>query len=235
MEKWGYQISYKKVLDGKHKAIRHLFGDFSQSYTELPRLFLAIEQTNPGCVVIWKTCEINMLNTEIFQRVFWSFKPSIEGFQHCRPIMSIDGTHLYGKYKGKLLIAMGCDENNQLFPLAFAITEGENTASWGCFLACIRNRITQRIGICVISDRHPGIMEAMADPHLGWAAPFAYHRICMRHFASNFMTRFKDKLLKNLVCRAALVSAERKFKKHMNTLGRINSEALQWLEAVPFQ
>ena len=51
MEKWGYQISYKKALDGKHKAIRQLFGDFSQSYTELPRLFLAIEQANPGCVV----------------------------------------------------------------------------------------------------------------------------------------------------------------------------------------
>ena len=31
MEKWGYQISYKKALDGKHKAIRQLFGDFSQS------------------------------------------------------------------------------------------------------------------------------------------------------------------------------------------------------------
>ena len=141
--------------------------------------------------------------------------------------MSIDGTHLYGKYKGKLLIAMGCDKNNQLFPLTFAITEGENTDSWGWFLACIRNRVTQRTGICVISDSHLGIMAAMTDPHLGWAAPFAYHRICMRHSARNFMTQFKDKLLKNLVCRAALASTERKFKKHMNTIGRINSEALQ--------
>ena len=43
MEKWGYEISYKKALDGKHKAIIKLFGDFSQSYTELPRLFLVIE------------------------------------------------------------------------------------------------------------------------------------------------------------------------------------------------
>ena len=149
--------------------------------------------------------------------------------------MSINGTHLYGKYKGKLLIAMECDGNNLLFPLAFAITEGENTNSWGWFLVCIRNRVTQRTGICVISDRNSGIMAAMANPHLGWVAPFAYHKICMRHFASNFMTRFKDKILKNLVCRAALASTERKFKKHMNAIERINSEALQWLEAVPFQ
>ena len=29
VEKCGYEISYKKALDGKHKAIRQLFGDFS--------------------------------------------------------------------------------------------------------------------------------------------------------------------------------------------------------------
>ena len=130
-------------------------------------MFLAIEQANPRCVVIWKTCEINMPNTEIFQRVFWSFKSSIEGFQHCRPVMSIDGTHLYGKYKGKLLVSMGCDGNNQLFPLTFSIIEGENTDSWGWFLTCIRNRVIQRTGIFVISYKHPGIMATMADRHLG--------------------------------------------------------------------
>ena len=71
-----------------------------------------------------------MPNTEIFQHVFWSFKSSIEGFEHCYPILSIDGTHLYGKYKGMLLIVMRCDENNQLFPLTFAITESQNIDSW---------------------------------------------------------------------------------------------------------
>ena len=129
MEKWGYEKSYKKALDGKHKALRHLFGDFSQSYTKLSRLFLALEQENPGCVVIWKTFDSNMPNTEIFQHVFWSFKPFIDGFKHCHLVLSIDGTHLYGKYKGTLLIVMGCDENNQLFPLTFAITEGKNIDS----------------------------------------------------------------------------------------------------------
>ena len=101
-------------------------------------------------------------------------------------------------------------------------------------MACIRNRVTQWTRIGVIYDRHPGIMAAMSDPHLGWAAPSAYQRICMRHVASNFMTRFKDKLLKNLVYRAALASAQRKFNKHMATIGRIISEAQQWLESIRF-
>ena len=74
-----------------------------------------------------------MPNTEIFQHMIWSFKPSIEGFEHYRPVLSIEGTHLYGKYKGTLMILMipmGCDVNNQLFPLAFSIKKGENIDSW---------------------------------------------------------------------------------------------------------
>ena len=43
IEKLGYEISYKKALDGKHKELRQLFGAFSQSCTEMPCLFLAIE------------------------------------------------------------------------------------------------------------------------------------------------------------------------------------------------
>ena len=68
-------------------------------------------------------------------------------------------------------------------------------------------------------------MATMSDPHLGWVTPSAYHKICMRHLASNFMTWFKDKLLKNLVCRVALASTQRKFNRYMAKIGRINYEA----------
>ena len=94
------------------------------------------------------------------------------------------------------MIAMGCDGNNQLFPLAFSITERENIDSSGWFLACIRNKVTQRMGLCVISDRHVGIMAAMIDVHLSWTEPYAYHRICMCYLESNFMNQFKDKTVK---------------------------------------
>ena len=88
------------------------------------------------------------------------------------------------------------------------------------------------MGICVISDRHPSIMAAMSDPHLGYAVSSAYHRICMHHLVSNFMTLFKDKLLKNLVCRAALATTQRKFNRNMATIEKINSEAQHWFEAI---
>ena len=57
----------------------------------------------------------------------------------------------------------------------------------------------------------------------------------MCHLASNFMTHFKDKLVKNLVCRAALATTQRKFNRHTTTIERINSEAQQWLKAIPLE
>ena len=108
-----------------------------------------------------------MRNEEVFQRVFWAFHHSMEGFTHCHPMLTIDGTHLYGKYKGTIMIVMGYDKNNQLFSLAFALTKDENVDSWGWFLACIRNRVTQKRGLCVISNRHPGIMVVFANVYLG--------------------------------------------------------------------
>ena len=39
--------------------------------------------------------------------------------------MKIDGTWLYGRYKGTLLIAVAQDGTNNIFPLAFAIVEGD--------------------------------------------------------------------------------------------------------------
>ena len=48
------------------------------------------------------------------------------------------------------MITMGCDRNNQLFPLTFSITEYENIDSYEWLLACIKNKVTQRMTICVI-------------------------------------------------------------------------------------
>ena len=49
------------------------------------------------------------------------------------------------------------------------------------------------------------------------------------------MNQFKDKTLKNLVCRAALAIEVGKFNKYMDTIGRINLEAQRWLEAMSFE
>ena len=61
-------------------------------------------------------------------------------------MINIDGTFLYGKYRGTLLIALTWDSDNRLFPLAFAIVEKEIDDSWYWFLRCIQINVTNREG-----------------------------------------------------------------------------------------
>ena len=65
--------------------------------------------------------------------MYFGLSPCIEGFRHCKPVISIDGTHLYGKYREVLLIAMATDANNKVLPLPFAIVDKESGPSWGWF------------------------------------------------------------------------------------------------------
>ena len=58
-----------------------------------------------------------------FWRVFWAFGTSIDVFQYCHHLISIDDTHLYGKYEAKLLITVVYDSNNDFYPLCYAIVE----------------------------------------------------------------------------------------------------------------
>ena len=94
--------------------------------------------------------------------------------------------------------------------LAFSITDSENTYSWSWFLACIRVGVTQRKDLCLISDSHPSIIATVNDTYSGWTEPDAYHRFYICHLANNFNIRFKDKTLKDLMCRAAMESKVKK-------------------------
>ena len=94
-----------------------------------------------------------------------------------------------------LPIATAQDGNNEILSIAFAIVEGETKEAWEYFLYFIRMYVTNKVGLCLIFDRHQSIISAVGEM-IGWQPPNAYHVFCIRHVASNFNTRFKDKELK---------------------------------------
>ncbi|KAI5671272.1 hypothetical protein M9H77_11636 [Catharanthus roseus] len=65
----------------------------------------------------------------LFQTGCTYTRACIDGFQYCRPVISVDGTHLRGRYKSILLIASTWDANKHSFPLAFAIVDKELSES----------------------------------------------------------------------------------------------------------
>ena len=128
-DQFQYTVSYRKAWCGKHKALVDIYGEWEPSYAKLPYYMAAFQYANPGTVVSWIFFQAVNSNVRVLNYIFWAFEPSIQGFMHCRPVISIDGTHLYGKFKGKMLIATGIDAENGIFSLAYAIVDEGTTVS----------------------------------------------------------------------------------------------------------
>jgi hypothetical protein len=194
----GYRVNYSKAWRAKQHAIELLWGDWKEAYNQVPRILSAMKHFNPGLrwyVVAGRiVTDTDGVPKHVLQRVFWCFSQSVEAFKYCRPLVLVDGTFLTGKYKGVLMIAVGVDPDNQLVPLAFAVAEGENDDSWCWFMKLVRqNVIRTSRQICMISDRHHGLLTA-AKQHVDGRPPLE-HRWCMRHFAANIWRRQKKRRL----------------------------------------
>ena len=234
-EMFGYEVTRRRVWDGKIRAIQSVYGDWDNSYSMLPHLLNAIEVQNPGTKVVWNTMPSNIEGQVIFGRVFWAFAPCINAWKHCRPIVSIDGTFLYGKYKHKLLIACSMDGANHIVPLAFALVDEESYSTWAWFLRCLRDHVVEEreVPICLISDRHRGIHAAVNNPNVGWTHPFAVWRFCVRHIASNFNAQHKNMACKRVIIRAALQAQPRKWEAYMVQLTKLKADARHYFEDIP--
>ena len=69
---------------------------------------------------------------------------------------NIDGCFTKPFLGGMLLSAIGSDPNEQIFPIAWAVVEGENSESWEWFLSVLKKGLSQTNGKgwTVISDEH---------------------------------------------------------------------------------
>ncbi|XP_065627551.1 uncharacterized protein LOC136066726 [Quercus suber] len=154
--------------------------------------------------------------------------------RYCGPVISIDETHLYGKYRGVLMIARATDADQKVLPLAFVVVDKESGLSWGWFLECLRGSIGHVIldeGICIISDRHKGIKYTIAEWLRGDDGSLrVFHRYCLQHVASNFNTHFDDLTLKALALKAGYVTHEAKFESIMQTIKDVEINALRGVE-----
>ncbi|XP_033131799.1 uncharacterized protein LOC117126796 [Brassica rapa] len=78
----------------------------------------------------WKAKELAIADRGGFIQDATTVLPScIDGWKYLRKVLVVDGTHMFGKYKGVLLSASGQDANSHVFPIAFAVVESENTTA----------------------------------------------------------------------------------------------------------
>ncbi|KAL0307459.1 UNVERIFIED_CONTAM: hypothetical protein Sangu_3029400 [Sesamum angustifolium] len=215
----GYDVTYQKAWYSLKMAREIVYGAWESSVQKLPAYLGAIQKYNPGTIVEWKHKGFQASTGKyVMGYVFWAFKPCIDGFQFCRNIISVYGTHLYTKYKYKLLIAAAMDGNQQVLPLAFAVVDEETYPSWKWFLQQLsRHVIRGRRGMCLISNRHGGLIKAVREGP-DFVSPHGVHRYCLRHVCSNFNSTIKNVVLKDLCWQAGLEYQLRKFNRIMDEI-----------------
>ncbi|KAL0355548.1 UNVERIFIED_CONTAM: hypothetical protein Sradi_4001700 [Sesamum radiatum] len=193
----------------------------------------ALQKSNPGTVVEWLHLDTDILGTKMLNYVFWAFRPCIEGFRYCRNLISIDGTHLYTKYKHKLLVVVTLDANQQILPIAFALVDEESLASWRWFLEMLVKHLMldDDDRICLISNRHSGLINAINFVP-AFTFPRGVHHFCLRYICSNFNTKYKNIQLKDLCWRAGAEQNVRKFERIMEEIRGLNEEAFDWLQRI---
>jgi hypothetical protein len=141
-----YQILYEKTWRAKEHTLALLWGDWRETYAKVLRLLHAVAHFNPGTRCDIDSCGEWLPNGigryyVVLKHIFWCYLQCVAGFTHCRPIISVDGTFLSGKYKGTLMVAVGMTAENQVLPLAFTLVEGENNESWTWFLGLVRKQV----------------------------------------------------------------------------------------------
>ncbi|PKA56498.1 hypothetical protein AXF42_Ash015271 [Apostasia shenzhenica] len=175
---YGLNLTYMKLWRSREIARKIVFGEVEDSYQQLPIFYKELLQTYTGSHIILDYS----LEDFTFQRFFLSFKACVEGFiKGCRPLIGLNACHLKGKYLGMLISATALDGNRQLYPIAYAVVEGENKGSWQWFVSHLKHALGN-IGenVAFISDMEKGIDDAVRTK-----CPRAEHRLCMRHLWKN--------------------------------------------------
>jgi hypothetical protein len=180
-----------------------VYGDWPSTWITFTKYMLALQYSNPRTIVKWKYYWTSVDDLKAFHFLFYTFKPLTVGFKYCRPVISRDGTHLRGLYRGKLLVASTWDTNNHLFPLAFVIVDEESLESWSWFLKLLRHHVIFERHICLILDKQKAIINVVCQIN-EWQEPLAFHRYCLGHIKANFYAKFKYTNLTNLMYVAGL-------------------------------
>ncbi|KAH1197423.1 hypothetical protein GmHk_18G051214 [Glycine max] len=132
---FAYKVSYKKAWLAKQKAIAIEYGYWEQSYAKLSSWLTHMQNHSLGSYFQILHDDFIIGNTvsrehRQFHRVFWTFGQCKEAFKYRKPIIQVDGTHLYGKYRGTLLMATSQDGNGGVLPLVFVVVEDETLTAW---------------------------------------------------------------------------------------------------------
>ncbi|CAL8174548.1 unnamed protein product [Prunus armeniaca] len=150
-----------------------------------------------------------------------------QGKRQLLPVVGLDACHIKGQHPGQLLSVVGVDPSNGMYPIAYAVAEAENYATWTWFLELL----TVDLGIensndyVLITDRQNGLIDGVGDMF-----PNSKHRHCLKHMHANFILAGHRGLVMQqhmeVVARSTTIPW---FQAEMKKLQDLSGSAFDWL------
>ncbi|KAK2646652.1 hypothetical protein Ddye_021847 [Dipteronia dyeriana] len=217
---YGIQILYSKAHQALDYALSLTYGTHEESFQLLPSFGYVLEQQNPETIIDLQ-CDENGK----FLYFFMSSGASVRGFQRCmRPVITVDGTHLKGRFGGIMFGATAQDGNEQVYPIGFGYSDSENNLSWEWFLECLKGALGHIDDLVFISDRHASIEVGISK-----VFPYSTHTICCWHFYENIKKRFHRKDVAAIMDKAARAYTELQYNRHMKELRNLHPNAYKYV------
>ncbi|XP_049357241.1 uncharacterized protein LOC125821933 [Solanum verrucosum] len=181
-----------------------------------------IKQTNPGSSCWVRTDMESTPGKNMFVYFYVCFDALKSGWlEGCRKIIGFDGCFLKGAYKGELLVAIGRNGNQQMFPIAWAVVDQEIKHSWRFFINFLIQDLNLGTGhgLTVMFNMQKGLVAAIME-----LLPDCEQMMCARHIWSNWQKNWRGEERRKQFWRCAKSSFEVKFQDEMDKLDKLGNK-----------
>ncbi|XP_075092375.1 uncharacterized protein LOC142172611 [Nicotiana tabacum] len=223
----GVDVSYMLAWRAKEKAMNFLRDEPADSYKKLPGYLYTMDKTYPGSHIRMEKSSKNE-----FMYVYISLYAFIRGFDHCRPIVVVDGSHLKSYYTGTFVSASTLDGAGHIFPLAYGVIDSENDAAWTWFFEQFKIAYGVRGNMCIVSDRNENIIKSVSRVY-----PYLPHCACIWHLWNNVYKKFKKRhaKLSEIYFSMAKAYTQTEFDSLMEKVEKVDIRVKEYLELAGYE
>ncbi|CAA7041904.1 unnamed protein product [Microthlaspi erraticum] len=190
IQKWGIIVSRPQCQAARNNALKWIDWEYDQQFSRLRDYAAELLESNKDSTVE-VDCLTNAEGQDVFNRFYVCFDVIRRTWKNtCRPLLGLDGTFFSGKIKGTVLVAMGRDADNRIYPVAWGVVSVENFDNWQWFLRKLKIDLQLNDGdqYIIVSDRQKGLIKAVQVE-----LPKTEHRMCVRHIYGNLKKKHPSK------------------------------------------
>jgi len=149
--------------------------------------------------------------------------------------LAVDGAHLRTRWKAILLASTTRDANNEIYPLCWAIAEGESEDAWSWYFQAQRRHIpllavtaplTAESPV-FISDRGSGLLPASQASFPGFHKAY-----CCFHIKENLIDKW-GRAVGGLFMELARARSLTQFQHIRREIGKISDAAVDYIDKIP--